>query len=293
MSQPQPSLRDLLRGATHILTEAQVPSPRVDAELLAAHLLATTRTGLLLLDQAPADFAADYSELVARRAAREPLQHLVGSTGFRYLDLAVAAGVFVPRPETESVVGFGIDWVRAEPLSSPVLVDLCCGAGPIALSLAHEVPQAQVYAVDASENAVVLSQKNAQRNHLSNVKISLGDIRDDDVLSALNATVDLVVTNPPYIPPDQVPLEPEVRDYDPDLALYGGGLDGLVLPRAAIICAARLLRPGGLVVLEHAQGQGPGVRQVLEEHGFGRVQTHEDLTGRPRYSTGFAPVAVS
>lgn len=293
MSQPQPDLRELLRGAAQLLTEAGVPSPRVDAELLAAHLLETTRTGLLLRDEAPPAFAAAYAQLVARRAQREPLQHLVGSAGFRYLDLAVNPGVFVPRPETETVVGYGISWVQQQKLAAPVLVDLCCGAGPIALSLAYEVPNAQVFGVDASEEAVALSKKNARRNHLKNVKISRGDIRDGGLMRSLDGAVDLVVSNPPYIPPDQVPLEPEVRDYDPDLALYGGGLDGLVLPRAAIVCAARLLKPGGLVVLEHAQGQGPGVSEVLREFGFSQVQTHEDLTGRPRYSTGFAPVAVS
>lgn len=277
-------LREYLSGATRLLQEAGVPAAAHDARALAVHALGLDGPGALVLADPDAAFPARYAALVARRAAREPLQHIVGETGFRHLTLEVRPGVFVPRPETEVVAQVAIDAARemaADGRPGPVVVDLCCGAGPLALAVASEVPGAVVSAVDASAQAVALTRSNARRNALS-LTVLEGDVRDGALLTSLDGEVDVVVSNPPYIPPDAVPTEPEVRDFDPDLALYGGGADGLDLPRAVVHAAARLLRPGGLLVMEHAEVQAEGTRALALAGPYTKVRTIEDLTGRPR-----------
>jgi release factor glutamine methyltransferase len=277
-------LRQLVEGAVRLLEEAGVPSARHDALGLASFALGVERLDLVLPPGLPDDFAASYALLVARRASREPLQHIVGSTGFRYLTLAVEPGVFVPRPETEVVAGLAVDEAAARVATgaAPLVVDLCTGSGAIAVAVATEVPAARVVAVDVSLAAVGLAARNAEAAG-ARVRVLLGDVHDPELLADLAGAVDVVVANPPYIPPDAEPVEPEVRDHDPDLALYGGGPDGLDTPRAVLVAAARLLRVGGLLVVEHAEVQGDALRAAAAATGaFEEPRTVPDLTGRPR-----------
>lgn len=275
-----PDLRALVEGASRILADAGVQSPRHDATALAAHVLGQERLELVLAPPVPDGFAEEFAGLVERRRNREPLQHLVGSTGFRYLTLLVEPGVFVPRPETEVVAQVAIE--EAARLTDPLVVDLCCGAGGIALSVATEVPGARVVAVDLSVEAVDLTRRNAVAVQ-ADVRVEHGDVGDPALLHELDGTVDVLVANPPYIPPDAEPVDPEVRDHDPDLALYGGGLDGLDVPRAVLRAAARLLAPGGLLVMEHAEVQDAAAREAARATGaFDAIESRPDLTGRPR-----------
>ena len=280
-----PGLRAYVEGAATVLAEAGVPSPRHDALALAAHALGLPRVELALPPALPADFAARYSALVERRRTREPLQHIVGSTVFRYLTLRVEPGVFVPRPETETVAQLAIAeaGVVAAAGRRPLVVDLCTGTGAIALAVDTEAPGSRVVAVDLSDEAVALARTNAAAVAGPDLRVVQGDVRDPALLGELDGAVDVVVSNPPYIPPHAVPLDPEVRDHDPDLALYGGGADGLDVPRAVIAAAARLLVPGGLLVMEHAEVQDVDARAAAIATGaFEDVRTVPDLTGRPR-----------
>jgi release factor glutamine methyltransferase len=275
-----PDLRALVEGASRILADAGVQSPRHDATALAAHVLGQERLELVLAPPVPDGFAEEFAGLVERRRNREPLQHLVGSTGFRYLTLLVEPGVFVPRPETEVVAQVAIE--EAARLTDPLVVDLCCGAGGIALSVATEVAGARVVAVDLSPEAVDLTRRNAVAVR-ADVRVEHGDVADPALLHELDGTVDVLVANPPYIPPDAEPVDPEVRDHDPDLALYGGGLDGLDVPCSVLRTAARLLVPGGLLVMEHAEVQDAAAREAARSTGaFTAIESRPDLTGRPR-----------
>jgi len=279
-----PSLRELVDGATQLLREAGVGSPAHDARALAAFALGRERLVPGLDPDLDPGFAARFAALVERRRAREPLQRITGRTAFRYLDVPVADGVFVPRPETETVAEHAVGEARRvrEAGRDAVVVDLCCGAGVIGASVALEVPGARVHAVDASPAAVDATRATAREARVA-LDVEVGDVRDAHLLAALDGAVDVVVANPPYIPPDAVPQDPEVRDHDPDLALYGGGADGLEVPRAVVDAAARLLRPGGLLVMEHAEVQAAAVRAELRAHGsFTQVTTDQDLTGRDR-----------
>jgi release factor glutamine methyltransferase len=280
---PAPTLRQMVEAATRLLADAGVSSPRPDAVALAAHALGLPRLELVLAPPVPAGFAELFAALVERRRLREPLQHIVGSTVFRYLSMHVEPGVFVPRPETEVVAQVAVD--EAARLvaagTAPRVVDLCCGAGGIALSVATEVPAAEVAAVDASPAAVALTRRNTPAG--TALRVEQGDVRDPALLADLDGWVHVLVSNPPYIPPDAVPVDPEVRDHDPDLALYGGGADGLDVPRAVIAAAGRLLVPGGLLVMEHAEVQDAAARAAAEATGlFEAVESRPDLTGRPR-----------
>ncbi|MBT2553777.1 peptide chain release factor N(5)-glutamine methyltransferase [Arthrobacter sp. ISL-5] len=275
------SLADAVSEATAILADAGVPSPRVDAELLADHLMGVGlgRLRAMLLGDAPAP--AGYAELVAERARRIPLQHITGVAHFRYLQLAVGPGVFIPRPETESVVQLVIDRLREllrAGVARPRVVDLGTGSGAIAGSVAHEVPEAVVHAVEYSEFAHAWAAKNLEPLGVTLVR---GDLRD--ALQELNGTFDVVVSNPPYIPAEAIPNEPEVALHDPPEALYGGGADGMDLPTAAAASAARLLVPGGYFVMEHAEVQAAWISAMLAGTGlWSEVTTHVDLNGKER-----------
>lgn len=269
-------LAEAVREATAVLAAAGVPSPRVDAELLAGHLLGVGRGRLraLLLGDSPAP--EGYADLVSERAQRIPLQHLTGVAHFRYLDLAVGPGVFIPRPETESVVQLVIDRLQGSP--HPKVVDLGTGSGAIAGSIAHEVPGAEVHAVEFSGFAHAWAAKNLVPLGVALIR---GDLRD--ALPEHNGTFDVVVSNPPYIPAEAVPNEPEVALHDPPEALYGGGADGMELPTAAAASAARLLRPGGYFVMEHAEVQAAWIASMLDRAGlWSDVTTHLDLNGKER-----------
>jgi release factor glutamine methyltransferase len=270
---------ELRRAAAARLAEAGVPSPAYDADALLAHVLDVAPASLPLVGEVPAYLAARFETLVARRADREPLQHLLGSTGFRYVDLAVGPGVFVPRPETELLAGWAVD--RAREVHDPVVVDLCTGSGAIARAVADEVPSARVHAVEMDPAAHEWAARNLAD---TGVELRLGDMAD--AFEELEGTVDVLTCNPPYIPLDAwESVAPEARDHDPHLALFSGD-DGLDALRVVAACAARLLRPGGWVGAEHADVQGESAPAVFTEAGWFRdVRDHDDLAGRPRYVT--------
>lgn len=289
-------LRAALREAARQLAAAGVASAEHDARALAAHVLGLDRFEPALAPEPPAEFFPAFAELVRRRAAREPLQHIVGHAPFRYLELTVRPGVFVPRPETELVAQEAIDEARRVLAAgrAPLVVDLCCGTGAIALAVATEVPDAVVVAVDASATAVELTRDNAVACGLApsgpavppagrRLRVECADATAPSTLADLDGRVDVVVSNPPYIPPDAVPVDPEVRDHDPAQALYGGGPDGLAVPQGVLARAADLLRDGGLLVMEHADVQGAAVRELVARAGaFDDARTLPDLTGRDR-----------
>ncbi|UFU07646.1 peptide chain release factor N(5)-glutamine methyltransferase [Ruania halotolerans] len=280
-----PSLNAIVRAGSALLEEAGVPSPDVDALRIAEHLLSAQRLTLVVPPRMPADFPRRFAEAIDRRRRREPLQHITGTAAFRYLELEVGPGVFVPRPETEVVAGVAIDAVQAAiagGVARPVVVDLCSGSGAIACSVAHEVPAAEVYAVELGQQAASATEENAGRLGLT-IDVQWSDATSPDVLDYLDGTVNVVVSNPPYIPPDAVPVDPEVRDHDPDLALYGGGADGLDVPRGVLARAVTLLRSGGTLVMEHAEVQAQALRELAEGTGtLEQVRTGQDLAGRDR-----------
>ncbi len=275
--------RTALRSATAALAAAGVASPEYDAAELLAHVLGVPRAQLALVAEVSATQRAAFDELVGRRARREPLQHLTGSAAFRYVELLVGPGVFTPRPETELLAGWGVDRAREVVAEgrTPVVVDLCTGSGAIALSVATEVPEAEVHAVELSEDALAWAAKNLSG---SGVDLCQGDMAD--AFPELDGTVDVVLCNPPYIPLDAyLTVAQEARDHDPHLALFSGD-DGLVAIRSLEQVAARLLRPAGVVGAEHADVQGDSAPGVFS--GTGRwtdVRDHRDLAGRPRYLT--------
>jgi len=268
-----------VRRATMTLAEAGVASAPVDALHLAAHLLGQDVTEVRrLMVLGGIEAPAGYDDLVAERATRVPLQHLTGKAWFRRLELRVGPGVFTPRPETELLVDLALRALSG--LEAPLVVDLATGSGAIALSVKQEHPTAMVYAVELSEMARGWAAANRDRLGLE-VTIEQGDACT--AYPELVGRVDVVTCNPPYIPVGQVPVEPEVRDHDPEVALYGGSADGLDIPRAMAARAAELLRAGGVLVMEHADTQGASLPTALEATGAWRtVVDHTDLVGRPR-----------
>jgi release factor glutamine methyltransferase len=275
----------LLREATDRLARAGVASPRGDAEHLAAHVLGVTpgeiAAAAVIGRPVTEDQAERFADLLAHRADRVPLQHLTGRAAFRRLELDVGPGVFVPRPETEVVAGLAIDAALALP--APLVVDLCTGSAAIALSVAVEVPAARFVALELEPQALAWAARNVDRVAPGRVELRAGDVEGcaAGVLGDLAGAVDVVVANPPYIPGWAVPLDPEVAEHDPHPALYGGGPDGLRLPSAVVRAAAVLLRPGGLLVMEHGDAQGAATR-ALAGDGWSPVRTALDLTGRDR-----------
>jgi release factor glutamine methyltransferase len=271
--------RLLLDEASARLREAGVESPDHDAQVLLAHVLGVDRSRLVLVDDVPAPAADEYDVLVARRVAREPLQHLTGTAWFRHVELLVGPGVFVPRPETELLAGWAVEVATA--LAEPVVVDLGTGSGAIAKAVADEVPGARVHAVELDEHAHRWAARNLAD---TGVDLRQGDLADafDDLVGA----VDVVVSNPPYIPHEAwESVATEVRDHDPDLALYASG-DGLDIIRVVERRAALLLRPGGVVGVEHADVQGESAPAVFTgTRRWQHVRDHRDLAGRARFLT--------
>jgi release factor glutamine methyltransferase len=240
--------------------------------------------------------------LAAERAKRVPLQHLTGVAAFRHIEVAVGPGVFVPRPETELMVGWGLD--RIAGTREPLVVDLCAGSGAIALSVVHEHPGARVVAVERLPGALRWLRRNAsgavsgrsgaepevkQPRPISpasgSIEIVDGDATSGAILSDLDGRVDLVLCNPPYVP-SASPVAPEVADHDPAAAVFAGA-DGLDVIRGIVPRAAALLRPGGAVAIEHDDSHGEAVPALLSGAGFDDVEDHRDLTGRPRFTTGY------
>jgi release factor glutamine methyltransferase len=280
----------LIRAATERLAAAGIESPRWDAEQLLAHALDIPRSQLAAVSTVDADRVAAYESLVTRRADRVPLQHLTGSVGFRYIELEVGAGVFVPRPETEVVAGIAIELAAASS-DSPVVVDLCSGSGAIALSVANELPAARVHAVELDAGALRWLTRNATARREAGDS-GIGVHQDDaaQALPDLDGAVDVVVSNPPYVAESELDLvDPEVRDHDPRVALVAGA-DGLDVIRVVAATARRLLRPGGWLVVEHSDRQGETVPAALAAAGFVEVCDDPDLAGRPRVARGRQPL---
>jgi release factor glutamine methyltransferase len=271
-------LSPALARAAADLAAAGVPSPRVDAELLAAHVLDVPRGRLLLIDSLRPDELRRFAALVAERARRIPLQHLLGTAAFRHLELSVGDGVFVPRPETELLAGWGVE--RTVP--GATVVDLCSGTGAIALAVADEGRPARVYAVERSPAALPFLRRNAAG--FPAVRVVEGDVTDPELLADLRGAVDVVLCNPPYVPAG-TPVPPEVAEHDPAEAVFGGA-DGLAVIRPVVALAAGLLRPGGHVGIEHDDVHGTAVPDLLRADGrFTEVTAHADLAGRPRFAT--------
>ncbi|EIK83322.1 peptide chain release factor N(5)-glutamine methyltransferase [Gardnerella sp. KA00603] len=296
-------MRELLQNAIARLHKAGVESAEYDARLLLSKAcgvsLAELNKALILgdLTDFSPDYASKYSGFISRRASHEPLQHIVGRAPFRYLDLQVGKGVFVPRPETEVVVQEGIDWIRANNLKNPIVLDLCAGSGAIGLSAVTEVADAQVWAVEKSPEAFQYLRKNFEETAkiYENLQISsryhavLADATKAHIsnltpeLAQICGKVDLVITNPPYVPENQVPKQVEVREYDPPLALYGGSADGLAIPEQIMRAAFELLRFGGVMVMEHDISQGEALADYAKNIGFGSTEVKNDLTNRARF----------
>ena len=285
---PSTALRTAVRSATDRLAAAGVDSPEHDARALAVHVLGLDRpSDLLLVDDLQPEQATAYDELVARRADRVPLQHLTGSVGFRHIVLEVGPGVFVPRPETESVVQWAVDAVRAEGWTQPLCVDLCTGSGTIAFALANELPGASVHAVERDPDALAWTRRNAANRVAAGdpeVHLHLGSA--EDALPELDGQLDLVISNPPYVATTEAHIpDPEVLDHDPGIALWAGE-DGLDVVRLVEQAARRLLKPGGLLVVEHSDRQGRTAPALLEAlGGWAEVEDHQDYAGRDRYVT--------
>lgn len=287
-----PTLKTLLDDLRSRFEAAGISDPGVDAELLVGHVLAESRGRVQALEILGEQITeAQYAralELAELRADRVPLQHLTGRAPFRSLELRVGPGVFVPRPETEGVAQLAIDALKASGKAVPFAVDLCTGSGAIAIAVANEVPEARVWAVEKSADAHAWASENVAESGNGRVELIHGDLADFVpgrlAPSALEASVDVLVSNPPYVPDACVPRDPEVRDHDPELALYGGS-DGLDVIRVISGVATRLLVSGGTLVLEHAEGQGSAIRELLTADGWRDATTYPDLTGRDRATT--------
>lgn len=273
----------LLRSAAAQLATAGVASPEADARQLLAHVLQIEPSRLLLVDEVGPERAAAFQTLVDRRAARVPLQHLTGTAYFRYVQLQVGPGVFVPRPETEVMTGWAIDRLRElqDRGRQPQVVELCAGSGAISKAISAEVPGVRIRALEISEDATAWAERN-----LAGTGVELHTLDMAMAPADWDATVDLVIANPPYIPLDAYEsVAPEARDHDPMVALFSGA-DGLDAMRELAAVSARLLTDGGLVCAEHAEVQEHSAPDVFVQHGsFTAVRDQRDLSGRPRFVT--------
>lgn len=270
---------------------AGVPDPEVDAALLLGHVLGLGRGELeakLITDSMLSnEQAATFAALAARRATREPVQHILGVAWFRALTLHVGPGVFVPRPETEILAGMAIDALRILPDPQPVAVDLGTGSGAIALAMATEVPHARVFAVEKSDAAFSWASRNVSDVGAGNIQLVHGDLTGRELLEGypdLKGNVSVIVSNPPYIPSGAIPRDIEVQLHDPEVALYGGE-DGLDIVRSIAQIGRTLGHAGAQLMLEHGELQGESIRDILREAGWRATTTHRDLTGRDRYTT--------
>jgi release factor glutamine methyltransferase len=265
-----------IREAVAVLSAAGVASPRVDAEILTAHVLGLPRTKLPLAPGLDPAQAERLRALVAARSRRVPLQHLTGVAGFHHVEVAVGPGVFTPRPETELLVEWGLGV-----LDGTTVVDLCSGSGAIALAVAAARPDATVYAVERDPAALEWLRRNTAG---TKIRVVEGDVTDPALLSDLDGRVDLVLCNPPYVPAG-TPVPPEVAGFDPYLAVFSGA-DGLDLIRGLVPRVAAMVRPGGWFGVEHDDGHGEAVPALLRADGrYTRIEDHRDLAGRPRFAT--------
>lgn len=278
-------LRLAIVEAIRILEEAGVASPRPDAELLAAHVLGVERGSLPMIPLVDPPVVEALRELVAQRAKRIPLQHITGSAALGPVVVEVGPGVFVPRPETELLLQWGLELLDGR--TGPVVMDLCTGSAALALGVQHARSDAQVYAVDNDPAALAWARRNADTHAEAGdtaIRLYSGDVADPRLFSELDGVVDLVLCNPPYVP-NNADLPPEVADHDPPQAVFADD-GGLAVIRPVVAMAARLLVPGGGVAIEHDDSHAQAVpallaaRRVLTD-----VQDHQDLAGRPRFAT--------
>lgn len=270
-----------LNRATQMLADAGCASPRNDAQIIAAELLGVSTTDLFLRGDDPSP--QGFESFIARRAAREPLQHILGKAWFGPLELQVGPGVFIPRPETEVLADWAVTSLaamRKKGALAPTVVDLCTGSGALAAYIAHADSGAQVYAVELSDKAAEFAETNFRNNNLD-VSLVCGDVRDDRILANLNGKVDLLVTNPPYVP-ESDDLEPEVYK-DPHMAVFSG-TDGMELIIEMMDTCGRLLKSGGLVGIEHDDTTSAEVIAACQASGyFVDINAMEDFTGRKRF----------
>ena len=278
----------LLSESSGKLREAGVTSATVDAELLACFCLGISRSELQLLvatnQEFPDEHMNQFQAVLARRVSREPLQHITGTAPFRHLELKVGPGVFTPRPETEQVVGYAME--KISKLHNPLIVDLCSGSGAIAISLNSEIPGSNVFAVELSKDAFGYLLQNAASYGLTKENLRNEDLQTS--LSELDGLVDLVISNPPYIPNDAVPVDLEVQLHEPSESLYGG-VDGLDVVRKISVRALKLLKPGGLLVLEHADSQSSAIGKLLLAEGWLDIEARADLAGKERMISAVKP----
>ena len=279
---------ELLSESSSKLKDAGVISAKVDAELIACFCLGISRSELALMtatnQEFPKDSMDNFQLALARRVARQPLQHITGSAPFRHLELKVGPGVFTPRPETEQVVGFAMEKIAN--LQSPLIVDLCAGSGAIAISLATEVLESKVFAVEKSEEAYGYLLQNAATYGLSEENLRNQDLQNS--LAELDGQADLVISNPPYIPNDAIPVDLEVQLHEPSMSLYGGA-DGLDVIRQISLRAKYLLKSGGLLVLEHADSQSRAIGKLLLAEGWLEIDARADLAGKERMISAVKP----
>ncbi len=280
------------------LKNAGVPSPRVDAELLVAFSLGIERNRTGLVREIDDDQYREIEKLVEKRVRRIPLQHILGEQGFRRLVLEVGPGVFIPRPETELLVESTVRYLKDKKQDRNIVIDLCAGSGAIALALATEVGNSDVYAVEKSLEAFSYLTKNVAANqdlmktvNSKFVALNASILEPITEFEKLNGIVDALVSNPPYIPNKMIPREPEVKNHEPEMALFGGK-DGLDFVRVVIKLAQDLLKPGGFIAIEHADVQGSTVEEtgvpylLLESKSFTKVEDRRDLNGLARYTVG-------
>lgn len=280
------------------LKNANVSSPRFDAESLVAFVLNTSRNRVGLISEISDEQYRDIEKLVEKRVRRIPLQHLTGEQGFRHLVLSVGPGVFIPRPETEILVESVIRYIKDRNQDRIIVVDFCSGSGAIALSIAKECSNVEVFAIEKSTEAFKYLEINYQKykeeitSHNCIVHLIHADINSEiEVLNNLIGQIDVVVSNPPYIPEKMVPKEIEVKDHDPSIALYGGK-DGLEIVRVVVQKANKLLKKGGLLAIEHSDLQGNpdnefSVPYILKEtDSFEKIEDRKDLNALPRYCVG-------
>ncbi|MGC4934641.1 peptide chain release factor N(5)-glutamine methyltransferase [Gordonia sp. DT30] len=287
------AVRVAIDDASAMLAASGVDSPRADAEWLLAHVLGVSRGRLLVADDLDDVTAHEFDELVGARARRVPLQHLTGSASFGPVDLLVGPGVFVPRPETELLYEWAVGQARAAigagafggPGETLTIVDLCSGSGALAIALAVAVPSARLHAVEKSDEAAKWLCRNVERAGLRDrVGIHVGDATDSRaVLSFLDGPVELVVSNPPYVPRNAA-VSREVLA-DPEMAVFGGD-DGMSVITPMVEVIAQILCPGGQVGIEHDDStSGSVVGAVAATGAFAGAEVHRDLVGRPRFVT--------
>ena len=278
------TIAEALQKAAETLSAHNVPDARLDAEFLLRHALGKDRAWLLvhMQDRLNTEIQRSFERTIERRKRREPLQHIIGTQEFWGLPFRVTPDVLIPRPETEFVVEAALTAVKE--VSAPVIVDLCTGSGCIAVCLAKELASARVFATDRSARAVPVAQENARLNGVADrIRFLEGDLFGPFEELDLLGRIDCIVTNPPYVrSSDLTTLQPEVRDFEPEMALVAGP-EGTEIAERIIRQAPGYLKSGGSLIMEMGMGQTVALRKIVEEtHQFGPIKIVKDLAGIER-----------